>query len=470
MAAEKSLLIFVPRLTNRLGYTLKVLLRHILQLDFEITEDADFFLQEERPKMSYGDVRMDNAPWIKAHDLLFETSICEQEIQYAQYEGYEAPFAVYGHDLDFPFDMLAATFYLVSRYEEYLPHRCDEHGRFLADDCMAFQRGFLNMPVVDLWAMKLEERIQERFPDFVLPQRRFDMETTIDIDAAYCYKHKGLIRNILGAMRDGLYRHDWYELRRRIRVLSGKEKDPFDTFDYILHLFRTHPRVRLIFFALMADYGMNDKPISYHNPEFLQLLQHLDDFAKMGIHVGYNSFLQSELIDIELARLSNTIHRNVVHNRCHFLRLAMPGTYRSLIHAGIMHDYTMGYACHTGFRASISTPYPFYDLSNDMETSLTIHPFACMDTTLHRHLLLSTQQAWSTIKELMDSVAAVKGTFSCIFHNENLSETFGWQGWQNVYEKTILYGEQLIQQGDHGATATLHADRQSLATGIRLQH
>lgn len=470
MAAEKSLLIFVPRLTNRIGYTLKVLLRHILQLDFEITEDADFFLQEERPRLSYGDVRVGDAPWIKAHDLLFETTICEQEIQYAQYEGHDVPFAVYGHDLDFPFDMLAATFYLVSRYEEYLPHRCDEHGRFMADDSMAAQRGFLNMPMVDVWAMKLGETIQTKFPQLPLPQRHFDMETTIDIDAAYCYKHKGIVRNILGAMRDGLYRHDWDELRRRARVLCGKEKDPFDTFDYILHHFRTHPRIRLIFFALMADYSMNDKPISHHNPDFLQLLQHLDDFAKMGIHVGYNSYQHSEIIETELARLSNTIHRNVEHNRCHFLRLTMPGTYRSLIHAGIMHDYTMGYAHHTGFRASISTPYPFYDLGNDQETALTIHPFAFMDTTLHRHLHLSAQQAWDTIRTLMDNVAAVSGTFSYIFHNENLSETFGWQGWQDIYEKTLLYGEQLMQQDCQGTMPKQPAGRQSLATGIRPQH
>lgn len=445
MVAEKPLLVFVPRLTNRLGYTLKVLLHHILQVDFEITEDADFFLLQERPKLSYGAMRVAGAPWIKAHDLLFATTVCDQEVQFTQYEGHDVPFAVYGHDLDFPFDMLAATFYLISRYEEYLPHRCDEHARFLAEDSMAFQRGFLHMPVVDLWAKKLSEKILKSFPDFVLPQRHFDMEITIDIDAAYCYKHKGALRNILGVMRDGLHCHNWDKVKKRLRVLCDKEKDPFDTFDFILHLFRTHSKIRLIFFALMADYSMNDKPISYHNPDFLQLLQHLDDFAKMGIHVGYNSFNHPELIDIELARLSSTIHRNVVHNRCHFLRLAMPGTYRNLIHAGIMHDYTMGYANHVGFRASISTPYPFYDISNDQETTLTIHPFACMDTTLNRHLHLTTQQAWATIRELMDNVEAVKGTFSCIFHNENLSESSDWQGWQKVYEETILYGGQLLQ-------------------------
>jgi hypothetical protein len=44
---------------------------------------------------------------------------------------------------DLPFDPLAATFYLVSRYEEYLPFIPDEHGRFPAKQSFAFSNGFL---------------------------------------------------------------------------------------------------------------------------------------------------------------------------------------------------------------------------------------------------------------------------------------------------------------------------------------
>ncbi|MDY5969090.1 MAG: polysaccharide deacetylase family protein [Bacteroidales bacterium] len=434
-----SLLIYVPKLSNRLGYTLNVIFRHVLQADFNITDNVDYYLSKDCYKLCYGAHRIGDTPWIKADTLLFSTTIETQDVAYVDYGGYEVPFAVHGHDLDFPFDVFAATFYLVSRYEEYLPHRNDLHGRYLSAESMAVQHGFILKPVVEDWALDIVKKIQERYSLFGIPSRHFELETTIDIDLAYCYLHKGIMRTILGFLRDGLHRHDWEAVRRRWKVVARKEQDPYDTFDYILQGFLAHPKSRLLFFALMGDYGMYDKPTSHHNHDFLQLLQHLDDFAKMGIHVSYASFDKPEKIEQELTRLANTIHRNVEHNRCHFLRLALPNTYRNLMHTDILHDYTMGYAEQPGFRASISTPYPFYDLSHDEEAPLIIHPFAVMDTTLKRYCGLNPNGAWNVIKELMDNVSKVQGTFSCIFHNENLCEMFGWEGWRQVYERVLDY-------------------------------
>lgn len=446
MATDSKLLIFVPKLTNRVGYTLNVLLRHILMLDFEITDNVDYFGQQDCPKLCYGPARVDNAPWIKSCELLFDTTIGEQEMHYASFDGDKVPFAVYGQELDFPFDMLAATFYLVSRYEEYLPHIQDCHGRFQASESLATQCGWLQKPVVEIWAVQLAALLTRRYPSFTTPKRHFELETTIDIDAAYCYLHKGWLRSILGFLRDSLHRHDWHDVKQRWNVLTKKEKDPFDTFDFILHGMRTHPKSRLIFFVLMADYAMYDKPISYHEPDFLQLVRHLDDYAKMGLHTSYASFDNPEKIEQERTRLASTIHRDVEHNRCHFLRLALPATYRNLLHAGIRHDYTMGYAELTGFRAGISVPYPFYDICSDHETQLLIHPFAAMDATLMRYMHQTPDEAWQSLKALMDAVATTGGTFSCIFHNENLSETPAWQGWQHVYEQVLQYGDTLLQQ------------------------
>ena len=42
----------------------------------------------------------------------------------------------------------------------------------------------------------------------------------------------------------------------------------------------------------------------------------------------------------------------------------------------------------------------------------------------------------------LDEVKAVGGTFSCIFHNQNLCEDFGWQGWRDVYEDVLQYAYQ----------------------------
>lgn len=437
------LLIFVPKLTNRIGYTLKVLFRTVLHVDFEITSSMAMFENHAGPRLCYGSQRVCDSVWVKSVDLLLQTNVIEQEPHPFCIGDTAALYPVYGRDLDFEFDILAASFFMLSRYEEYLPHRRDAHHRFTAKESVAYQHGFLHTAVVERWAMMLAEKLADRHPDFVLPMRHFEMVNTIDIDAAYCYKHKGIARTLIGLGKDVAKNHNADDAKRRLRVLLRKEPDPFDTFDYIIDLKVKHRGIPMIFFVLLADYGRYDKNISYHVEEFQQLLKHLGDYAKLGIHSSYSALEDANKLDKEVDRLQKIVNRNIVRNRGHFLRLQLPSSYRSLMRVGIEHDYTMGFADEPGFRAGISTPYPFFNLNTDSEMLLTIHPFAIMEATLKRYKGMKADEAWPVYQQLMDEVYRVKGVFSCIWHNENLSECFGWEGWRKVYERMLDYGEEL---------------------------
>ena len=436
------ILIYVPRLTNRLGYTLNVLFKHLLHADFSITTDESCFLDYSGAKLCYGPSRLGDSPHIKSCKLLLQTSIEEQEPRPFQHNGQWMLFPVYGRGLDLPFDLFAAIFYMVSRYEEYLPHREDEHGRFASNESLAVQAGFNEEPVVDQWACMLQQLITKRYPDYAMPRRSYQFVQTVDIDAAWCYLHKGLFRTTVGLLRDLIARRDIEEVRRRWQVLLGREHDPFDTFDYILEQRQKVPESYLLFFTLLADYGQYDKPANYLNPKTRELLQHLGDYAKMGIHPGYNSLEQPKNVDKEKRRLEDILHRTIVRSRYHFLRLQLPLSYRILLHAGIRHDYSMGYADTTGFRAGISVPYPFYDLERDSETELTIHPFCVMDTTLQRHMKLTQEEGVERYRTLIENVKKVNGVFCCIVHNQNLCELYGWQGWRSVYEQMLEMAKQ----------------------------
>ena len=432
------LLIYTPRLTNRVGYTLNVIFKHLLRTEFSITTDEELFAKGTGAKLCYGPQRIGDALFIKSCNLLTNTSIEEIETHAAQQEGQWVLFPVYGRDLDFSFDLMAAVFYMVSRYEEYLPHSEDQHGRFTADQSVAAKEGFLEQPVVDQWAEMLRVKLNERYPDLNLSQRSYRFVQTVDIDAAWCYLHKGVFRTVTGALRDLFARRDYAEVKRRFRVLARREEDPYDTFDYILEQQKKRaPGSSLLFFALLADYDQYNKPANYLNPHTRDLLQHLDDYAKMGLHPGYYSLEEPQKVDIEAKRLEQILHRPIVRARYHFLRLKMPTSYRILLHAGIKNDYTMGYADVTGFRAGISVPYPFYDLDRDMETELTIHPFCMMDTTMQKYMRLTPGQAVEKSRALVEAVRAVGGDFCCIVHNQNICELFGWQGWRKTYEEML---------------------------------
>lgn len=433
------LLIHVPKLTNRLGYTLKVIFNHLLRAEYSITTDEEYFLQWGDAKISYGHKRLGDSLFIKCHSLLFETSIEEQRPHAECRDGQWVLYPVYGRDLDFDFDPLAATFFMVTRYEEYLPHREDMHGRFMPEESLAMREGFLEEPVVDQWARLIRSKLTDRYPGFEMPRQSYRFVQTVDIDAAWRYLHKGVFRTTVGMMRDLFSRRDPEEVIRRARVLMHKEEDPFDTFDYIIDLHRRTPGAYLLFFVLLADYDQYDKPASYLNRHFRELIQHLGDYAKMGLHPGYNTMERPTNLDTEKRRLEGIIHRTVVRGRYHFLRLQLPRSYRILQHNGIRHDYTMGYAEAAGFRAGISVPYPFYDLERDHENELLIHPFCVMDTTLKKYLQLTPEEGLERYKKIIDRVREVDGTFCCIVHNQNLNELDGWAGWRESYEKMVEY-------------------------------
>lgn len=450
------LLIYVPKLTNRLGYTINVVMRDLLHIDFAITTAADVFEAFDGPRLCYGSNRLggETVPYLMSAHLLFETSVEEHDCHYFTYEGLPALYPVFGNDLALPFDPFSAIFFMLSRYEEYLPHRSDEHGRYLVTESLAYKHDFIQVPVVDHWALMVKDVVLRYYPEVSFRKRRFSFQQTVDIDAAYCYLHKGLPRTCIGMMRDIFAYGDFGAVRKRMRVLMGRDHDPYDTFDYLIEQSCKYKFVhKLIFFVLLGDYGIYDKPASYHSDDFRQLIQHIGDYSKVGVHGSYFSASEPDRFAEEVKRLSGILRRAIVRNRFHYLRFNLPHAYRMLDRLGVRHDYSMGYAHTAGFRNGSCSTTPFFDITHNQELDVQVHPFVAMDTTFHTHMGLSPQEAMSQYHKLIDGIREVEGTFTCIFHNQNLSDEQDWMGWREVYEDVLAYAAAAAGRQDINTSA-----------------
>lgn len=434
-------LILVPKETNRLRYIMQLLLTQLLGIEIKFTINQSVFEAWVGPKFSYGVHVEETNLFFASNGLLFESKIYAKELRHFTFEGEMVFFPITDKSSALPYDLFAASFYLVSRYEEYLPHIRDNHNRFLASGSDAFQKGYLNKPLVNLWALRLKAIFKKWFPDLKITTPAFSFTPTIDVDAAYAFKNKGLTR-AMGGMYKALQKKNYTELRQRVRVLLGLEKDPFDTFKLQMQL-QVKYNYRAIYFLLLADYGPNDKNIPYNNRYFQNLIRYLGDYADIGIHPSYASSLEPALMVSETARLSKILKLEIERSRQHFLKLVLPETYRNLINNDILHDYTMGYAEVAGFRASICTPFLFYDLDQDLPTNLSIHPFAVMDGTLNNYMKLTTEQATKTLNALISEVKKAGGTFIPLWHNSTLNDEGEWKGWLEVYIKMI---EECVKQ------------------------
>lgn len=431
------MLVHVPRITDRVLYTFDLVLKQLLGLDFSLTSDAESFAAFEGPKLCYGPSQIGEAPFQKAVNLLFERHINDQDTASVDFEDVKGLFPVYGRNLLLPFDVFAATFYLVSRYEEYLPQVRDKYGRFQAKSTWMFENGLLQKPLVNIWSIALKNRMKAVYPNLPFKERKFEFIPTYDIDAAWAYKHKGLYRTLGGFFKD-LASGDREAIRERHAVLRGKRQDPFDSFDFMFELQKTF-KLKPIYFILCGEYDNNDKNISIRNEAFRSLIKRLGDYADVGIHPSFSSYLNLEKLQSEIDGLSEVLHRPLTKSRQHFLRMNLPRSYQKLIELDISDDYTMGFASQAGFRAGIADTFRFFDLENDMATNLWVHPFALMDGTMRDYLNLDVEASLNLAKQLVDEVKSVGGTFIYLTHNETLGGEKRWVGWPEMYRKLLEY-------------------------------
>jgi len=433
----KKILIYTHKRTNRVLYIFKHIFGEMLGLEPECIHDKEAFMEYEGPKLNYSLQPIGDEAFIMSVDLLFERGISEQELSFADYNGQKSFFLTYNKKSIFPFDLFSASFYLITRYEEYLPFMKDKYGRFDAEVSLAFSEGFLRKPLVNIWVKDLADKLQFFFPDLDVKLPQYKFIPTIDIDAAFAYRQKGMLRTAGGYLKD-LRDLNFLEMQKRTRVLFGKEPDPFDTFDYQFEVQKKY-QLKPIYFILFADYGTNDKNTPTHSRIFQELVRWIADHADVGIHPSFTSNSVFGKLKKEIRFLSKTLHREVSKSRQHFLILNLPNTYRNLINHGITDDYSLGYASQIGFRASTCTSFLFYDLEMENTTSLRLHPFAAMEGSLRDYNQLNARQALEEYQAIIDEVKLVGGTYISIWHNESLSNEKRWFAWRDVYEKMVEY-------------------------------
>lgn len=436
------LLVYTHKITPRLTYIFKHIFTRILNVQVSFTLKIEEFIAHDGLKMSYGRQQLGNEIFVRSTDLLFDQGIDYWDPQVTHWKDVPVFFQVAAPSM-LPFDIFSASFYLLSRYEEYLPHVKDEFERFPASESFAYQQKFIEKPVIDIWAYKLKDLFQEKFPDYNFEKREFKLISTIDIDLAYCYKYKGFIRNIGGVLKDAA-QLQFPKILERLLIVFNLRKDPYDIYEDLIELHKKH-NTELIFFFLLSNYTSFDKNISVNNVKFKQLIKSLADYVSIGLHPSYFSMKDEQKIKEEKKRLDNILNYPAQKSRHHFLRIELPETYQYLLDLEINEDYTMGYAKYFGFRAGTCTPFYFYDLDFEIQTPLKIFPFAVMDGTLKDYLNYTTKKSFDTIYKLMDEVKKVDGTMIAIFHNESLSGTGRWKGWNHKFEEFLAKANEVTE-------------------------
>lgn len=323
------------------------------------------------------------------------------------------------------FDLFAAVFYCISRYEEYTATRKDTFGRFDVEESWTFQNKALLRPVIDEWLNTWRKQFLQENQPMHPEKHRFNW--SYDVDIAYAWKGKSFLRSL-------------YARFRHIREVGLKgvlsSNDPLDVYEEI-QLCCNSQSIQPSFFLLAAkEMSILDRNINRNSKVFLDLLKRLAPIGQLGWHVSSNAACDYSIAKEEKEYLEKFIGP-ITATRMHYISLEMPRTYQMLLELDIREDYSMGYATCQGLRASTHRSFYWYDLAKDCATKLLVHPFVYMDANAIFEEKQDVGSAEVLIQSIIDYAHQLHVFPHLVFHSHFITEEKKFQEWRNMHRHLL---------------------------------
>ena len=343
-------------------------------------------------------------------------------------------------------DIIASSFFMVTRYEEVIVDARDTYERFPASASLAYREGFLGRPIVNEYIELLRSWIRQLIPDFrpepFWPDNRdFAFCLTHDVDAIRRYSARPPLMRMTSAILQQMRpRLTLLIVTEYLLVLLNIRKDPYDTFDYMLELEKSHNIKSSCYF--MSGGVSHQSAYNITEPRVIKIIRQLEDEGcEIGLQASYNSYNGPDIMSNDKANLDKVVSSPTYGCRQHVLRWKTPDTWRIQEKLAILYDTSLVYADHIGFRGGICLPYRPFDVIENRQLNIWELPLVVMEGSLQnpRYQNLSPEKACEEIIRHIDTVRKFHGVFVLLWHNSSFYVHGGWKGWREVYETVLQY-------------------------------
>ncbi|WP_461255408.1 polysaccharide deacetylase family protein [Treponema sp. R80B11-R83G3] len=339
-------------------------------------------------------------------------------------------------------DIIASSFFLLSRYEEILKQQCrDHHGRFLAKDSVVFQQGYGNSPLVDEYGVLLRKWLREIGANVPAENKGFGkICLTHDVDEPF---HFSRLHTVCKQYLKNLLKYNYSS--SPFKKYLDERYDEYYTFPKIINYDKTLreslPDVTLesIYFFITAGSFFNTKYYNFFSKKINRLINLLiEEGARPGLHISYEAGKNPKEINYEVKMFKKKWGGANVVSRHHYLQWREPEDIVFMEQAGINDDFTLSYADSAGFRVGTCRPYRFINPKTKEITNVIIHPLEIMECTLNlkKYMNLDYEKALSACKEIIDQVYKHNGELVLLWHN---TEFTGLNYQEKLYISVLEY-------------------------------
>jgi len=339
----------------------------------------------------------------------------------------------------FNVDIIAATIFMLSRWEETVAEERDEHQRFPARASVAFRQNFLERPVVDEYALTLRAWLKYLRPEWRPETGRFRVKLSHDIDHVYLFETGSkAVRTILG---DLLKRLDPGLAVRNFREWYRQLFSPART-EYLKAVYQLRKLVNDLDVdnvfnfktSRRSDFDDGYDPGQTDVRNCIAWL--LKDGADIGFHPGYYTYDDYTAFATEKERFDAVLPEPVNYGgRQHYLRCTPVSSWLDWETLGLLYDSTLGYAEYPGFRCGTCHRFKLFDLPGDRELDLYEEPLIIMDSTLFGYRQYDPEAAMEKVLELMRKCREVEGHFVMLWHNVSICQQR--QLWADFYKEFV---------------------------------
>lgn len=441
----------VEQTSPRISFAAQVLFVHILGFQVEIRTqltEREHAALGYPPVLAYGkvDFPADDErtlfvpahPWMKLPVAELITRQPEKEVDWGEHEGIRFPFFIPPIAPDnakpppkqLPFDPFLLCFWVAAGVDYYRDDlERDTHQRLPMAEHLVFRMGEWEAPVCH----KIAALVGEHF-GVGCPRGIRKLRYTIDIDQAFRYRDKTLVRRAAKFIKD-LFRLNGQEIIQAMGAAMGLGKDPY--YPGWERVVKHFPPSNTYLFWLTARDTIYDQ--RYRPAAFKRWLRKIRDRGyECGAHPGYNAGADQAILHRDVARLRSIGGFAVRSVRMHYGRMPTPAWTASLQKVGVEDDFSCIAIEQPGFPLGVAIPIPQYDVLNDRKTGIWLHTSSLMDRTLEKYLGLSPGQALRVALDHISTLETWGGELNLLFHNTTFADFCEWHGWWDEFVLPLI--------------------------------
>lgn len=339
-------------------------------------------------------------------------------------------------------DIFSATYFMLSRWEECVVPERDPYGRFPASAALAVKSGFYHRPIVDEYAEMLWSMLQHLGIDQARKTWEYKFLPTHDIDNPRKWRGPFTLLRTLGGdllkrRSPGMAVQSWKSYRN---TLLGREKDPYDNFDYLMDCSERHGLQSHFFFLCGGSTPFDREALPPSHPVVRQIFDKIHRRGHViGFHPSFQASADEKLFERELSLLQEHSPQPVRCGRQHYLRFQVPLTWQFWERAGMNWESSMVYPERAGFRCGICREFPVFDLESRKMLRFFELPLTLMERTWLSYQTNSAGEFLRDARTLIDVVKKYRGTFVLLWHNSTINNHMHPPAGL-LYEKILSYG------------------------------